>query len=1057
MEIIIAAMVEGILGVIFNQIVASRDERQGLQNALMTAFKQCKPDDVKLLEGYLSNDKAVHQELAKLLLVKGGPDPQILASIWESTYFPASTDFNIDDFLACFLPLAHDEIVNQPQLSDFIGNKQRQSLLDQAIQQTALLEKIAQNTQPASHPDSQPKTSDSQPPRAFAVTATFATTPEHIPDQPQQLIGRDALKAEVETLLRQGDEVLLLQGFGGMGKTALAATIAAQWVPEHGPVLWVKAGREVELNALFEGLARPFNSQQAMAQATTVDAKRDLLRQILVQSGATLFIVDDAWEGATLAPIQQAVPPNLPLLVTSRSRLTIGQIKPVGELDPPAALALLQRHAHADYANDEAAQTLCQTLGYHAYALEIAGKTLYVDEIIPAELLKQIAAAPHELAVPEDLALDERRSIADLIEVSLNALKTRDENAYTVFLTFGAFFAPSATPELLTLYFTNKPEISTEQIAQIKAIPKNAEASDEQIIEALQQHFFKNVETTPVENALRILARRGLAERVTADDRTIAHYRLHDLAYSYARAQNTDDHRQRAVAACVQYTNNYNQPSLENFAALRPEIENFMGAAKEAYRINTYEVLKQFASNLYIQGSEFFDLAGYYSEAVHLFNLGVEIAHNNGNHDDEGVSLGNLGIACRDLGQYEQAIRHLQRALDISRKTGDRKREGEHLGNLGNVYRNLGQYEQALDCLDLALTIQREIGDRSGQSNQLGNLGNVYADLGKYDQAIEHYQQARAISQDIGNRRGEGGDLGNLGNAYLDLGQVEQAIDYYQQSLVISLEIGDRRSEALSLGNLGNAYLDLGQVEQAIDYYQQALAIHREIGNLQGQGNELGSLGSAYRDLGRYEQAIDYHQEALAIHRKIGDRRGAGAGLCNMGNAYLDLGQVEQAIDYYQQALAIHRDIGDRHGEGNDLGNLGNAYRDLGQYEQAIDYYQQALAVRREIGDRHGEGSDLGNLGSAYTNLGQYDKAISYLQQALTIRRDIGDRRGESIDLNNIGCLYDHQGQCEQAIGYYQQARAIFVELGVQHLVEYVDRNIVIAQAKMAGADESEG
>lgn len=62
-----------------------------------------------------------------------------------------------------------------------------------------------------------------------AISAVFARTADDVPEQPRRLVGRDDLVAEVQALLDDRERVLL-RGFGGMGKTALAASIAAQHV-----------------------------------------------------------------------------------------------------------------------------------------------------------------------------------------------------------------------------------------------------------------------------------------------------------------------------------------------------------------------------------------------------------------------------------------------------------------------------------------------------------------------------------------------------------------------------------------------------------------------------------------------------------------------------------------------------------------------------------------------------------------------------------------------------------------------------------------------------------
>jgi hypothetical protein len=87
--------------------------------------------------------------------------------------------------------------------------------------------------------------------------------------------------------------------------------------------------------------------------------------------------------------------------VTSRQRFPIGKMIDVGELERATALELLSYHAGQNFTADDADATeLCRTLGYHPFALEIAGKTLLVDELTPAEFLRRIADAPHLIETP---------------------------------------------------------------------------------------------------------------------------------------------------------------------------------------------------------------------------------------------------------------------------------------------------------------------------------------------------------------------------------------------------------------------------------------------------------------------------------------------------------------------------------------------------------------------------------------------------------------------------------------------------------------------------------
>jgi tetratricopeptide (TPR) repeat protein len=220
----------------------------------------------------------------------------------------------------------------------------------------------------------------------------------------------------------------------------------------------------------------------------------------------------------------------------------------------------------------------------------------------------------------------------------------------------------------------------------------------------------------------------------------------------------------------------------------------------------------------------------YYREQIPLYGKLLDIAQIEGNRQEEGWALCNLGNAYGSLGQYEQAIAHHQQSLTIAREIGDQQGEGRALGNLGSVYYSLGQYEQAIAHHQQSLTIAREIGNKNGEGASLGNLGSVYYSLGQYEQAIAHHQQSLTIAREIGNKNGEGIALMNWGGTQIKLEQYPDALENSLAALTIFREIGDRSNEAETLKNLAELYQKLGEADVAREYCEQALALATELG-----------------------------------------------------------------------------------------------------------------------------------------------------------------------------------------------------------------------------------
>lgn len=840
-------------------------------------------------------------------------------------------------------------------------------------------------------------------PRSGGSSAIVVQDPDDLTERPRRLIGRDDLLRRTTDLLDKGERVLLT-GFGGMGKTALAAETAAKWLTAgKAPLLWLKTGSS-PVDALFEALARPFNAAQTLA-AQPADARPQFIRALLRQSGIKLLVLDDCWNGPALFALLKAVPSDLPVLVTARQRYSLDNLLDVGQLSPDDALMLLLEHSKGDAIDD--ARALCKLLGYHAFALEVAGKTLKARKWTPAHLIEQIKDAPHDLKTPADFNERERTSVKDLLDASLSAL---DDQAKIVFLVCGAFFDTSFTTELLWRYFVGEPEVDDEMLAQVRIdnphIP--AEMPDDQLRRSYQNFLMAQQDTRPLDEVLSRLADSGLIGYIPETADRIAHYRLHDLAYSYSSAQNDADRRSHALDACLLYLQLYNHPSPKTFHKLRPVLDNLLGSSTWAFTVGRYADSEQFTWSLWY-GSAILDFDGFYTAARSL----------------------------------------LERSAEAARRRGDQEVEGKHIGTLGTTYFSLGEYPRAIEYYEEALKITHAIGDKHGEGNTLGNLGLAFFGLGEYGNAIKYHLSALEIARGIGNKNGEGNALGNLGTVYASLGEYLRAIECYEAVLEIARGIGDKRGESGTLGSLGNAYFSLGEYPRAIAYYEEALKITRVIGDKRGEGNTLGNLGSLYISLGEYGTAIEYHETALKIIRGIGDKSGEGHHLGSLGNAYLSLRDYPRAVQYYKAALEIACTIGDKRGEGNRLANLGSVYFSLEDYSRAMEYHQQALEISRAIGDRQTEGSTLDNLGNTYFRLGHYRHAMEHHQQALEIARAIGDKRGEANHLSNLGTVYDHLGEYTHALDFYGQSRTIYTTLGLLHMVEQVEVYIANTRARM--------
>ncbi len=583
--------------------------------------------------------------------------------------------------------------------------------------------------------------------RPGGASAIHVQHPDDIPGKPRKLIGREHLLRELSALLQDGERVLL-HGFGGAGKTALAAMAAAARLAAGASVLWLDAG-SASADALFAALARPFGDAARDAVGREQgDARAQIVRAKLRDSAAKLLVLDDCWNGQALFAVLKAVPSEMPVLATARQRYSLDRMREVGELPRADALRLLSFHADYDWSADAQAAALCRTLGNNPFAVEIAGKSLRVRRSTPAELLRQLKDAPHTLRTPLDFSETERAGVKELLDASVAAL---DKDARRVFFAFGAFFAPQATVDMVFQYLSAEFIWNDEQ--HLLAVSTPAEASSETVYRILRDlEDCSLVERTlSAEDALRYWTLQPDSQFTEADSggkKTVEVYRMHDLAFSYVRAQTADEQRKKALDVCLAYTFLYNAPRPQAFAMLHPELDNLMGAAAWALDRGHYLHVERLAENLWYRG-KFLDHQGFNAQGARLYQQAVAAAQRRGDAEAWNINRCNLATIYMKAGRIEEADPIFIETLAWARREKQRELEEKTLLNLSTVSLQRNDRAKALELLMEGFDIALELRDRAGASMILCNMGDVHLGGSAFPDAYYCYSKAAALQREI--------------------------------------------------------------------------------------------------------------------------------------------------------------------------------------------------------------------------------------------------------------------------------------------------------------------
>lgn len=784
-----------------------------------------------------------------------------------------------------------------------------------------------------------------RPDHRATLSAIEVRTPDGLGQRPT-LIGRQDVLSRLRTRLERGEPVLV-QGFPGIGKTAVARALVTGWVIEKdGPIaLWITVGR-AEPTAVFEAIARHFGVPEFMELP---DAERETELRNRLRRVPRLIVLNDVWQEQTAASVLRILPDNCQLLITSRNRMPGLSTESLPRLDDEEGLAVLRHYADRDVDGDSATE-LVRLLGGHPMALLIAGRIIAINDVTPARLLAHIREAPHaRLMLPGDPE-EGRRNIQALIDTSLSML---DGVVRSVFFAFGAAFVPAATPSVITEY--------------LAAQSAGADVNDATVADALVR-----------------LRRRGLAERGTGEDQFI----IHDLAFSYAQARTGDDERIRMLDVLVGFVVRHAGPTAANTARLLPEVPHACAAARWGLRHDCHAQVVSLAGNLYFE--KIMELYGMHEAAIDLQSCAVDAARQLGDRYDEAQALSDLAKAQARTGRLTDAERNFRASQAIRHELGDEGGEANEQGNLGALLVLGKRYTEAIDVLIANLPRRRAVLSTTGEGIDLGNLGVAYRNMGRLREAIDCYQQRIDIEAPNHYYALEG-TYGNLGNAHFDLAQYDDALAAYTSALEMAVRaefvVGQAHDQVL----IGNVHKAKGGVVEAIRWHRQAVATaerQRDIGQILEARN---ALADAYIDLRQERGAVQELEIALRLTDQLEDPLPRIEQLVRLGAALVRVGRFDEAEQRLVEAQKLADQRADPLMQGHVWSQRAWVARNMpDRRAEAAEFTQRAIACAREADQALLASTWLGELGGLLAEDGAIEEALARIDEA-------SDAAGEDV------------------------------------------------------------
>jgi tetratricopeptide (TPR) repeat protein len=639
--------------------------------------------------------------------------------------------------------------------------------------------------------------------------------PHHIGDswQPNVVFyGRIPDIEKITQQLRNRKALLLLNGIGGMGKTALANQLRYQIGDQYDHVIWTNLQNTThsdEQPLRSHLLYGSLQLHQDMDIAGMLRNERDetqkwaiLMRAIKDLGNDVLWIIDNAHQKDRA--IINNLPDNCHILLTSRHTIENIPTHYVNELEKEDALLLFKHYYHRPD-NDHTILDVCHAVGFHTLSIELLAKTLN-------ELPNKDAA--FLLQGLENRGINIKRQ--QQVWTNYAQRETYLNECLLVAFDLGKLMEQSDLHGLLRFFCLMPYQDIAYSVVEQLTQTKDDEAEDE-LLYHLQQ-----------------LSKLGWLrpDQINWFGTTQKSWRMHTIVQDVVQQQLGHDENLEDEVAMTLFNTSFDHYEINEITA--QEWRSFLTTMIKKVDRKVIPIAR-----CHTALAALLDATGYFDKALinrqKALSIGEEILP--AQHLYLATLYMNMANTYQRLTKYSDSLDYYEhcRAIFEQILPPQHPSLATLYMNMANTYNSLTECDSALAYYERCRTIREQIlpAQHPDLATLYMNMGNNYLHLTQYDTALAYYERCRTIREQILPTLHP--DLAklymNIAIIYQRLAQCDSALAYYERCRTIREQILPPQHPDLAIlyGNMAVFYLNQSQFPKAQIYIDRAFAIFQQI------------------------------------------------------------------------------------------------------------------------------------------------------------------------------------------------------------------------------------
>ena len=599
------------------------------------------------------------------------------------------------------------------------------------------------------------------------------------------LVGRDKVVKDIRKMLEENTCIVLVNGLGGIGKTAVMQGICNDLKDEGCYVAWVRCGDSLQddLLMLRDGLGIPKEEKE--------DSAYGMVKAGIQNLGKKMYLfMDDLSREVTREERDEINGLGVHVMITSRAENLPFRNKKLDFLDEDSAVRMFCGYYGGDSEDEETVRRIVRSVNSHTLLVELLAKAAKEEGGTLNEFYVKLEkdgffyVSEEEVEIEHD---DENRTIEECV-IRLYRISGLSKEQQRI-MKFFSIFSPEKEIYHKVRDWAGFDRKEMKKLTDLGWLERGG----------LEKGYF-----------IHQIVKDSVAKQMEKDRETVILEEYGEFLY---RVLDTKNYMGKAVP--YEY--------VRERLVLTEDVARFFDESGRA---------DETAGTLFNNMAEVYRAQGNYGKALEYNEKALAIREKvlGEAHPDTATTYNNMAAVYRAQGNYLKALEYNEKACAIIEKVLGKAHPdaAATYNNMALVYDAQGNYEKALEYYEKACAIYEKVLGKAhpGAATTYNNMANIYYAQGNYVKALEYHEKALAIKEKVLGKAHPSTAItyNNMANIYYAQGNYEKALEYHEKALAISEKVlGEAHPDtAITYNNMAHVYYSQKNYEKALEYFKKA-------------------------------------------------------------------------------------------------------------------------------------------------------------------------------------------------------------------------------------------